>query len=174
MTTLTPQDLALVQRLPNERPVRPHARGPVSEFLLDHLTRPVHDLPAGPDLVDDPLDGEDAALALYLCYELHYRGFDGVDEDWEWEPTLLGYRRQIERAFLDRVRDIAGPVPQTTDVVGALLELLADGAAPSLSRYMAEQSTLEQLLEFHVHRSPYQLKEADPHSWALPRLSGRA
>src|SRR6202011_5709763 len=31
---------------------------------------------------------------------------------------------------------------------------------------------LEQLLEFLVHRSPYQLKEADPHSWALPRLSG--
>ena len=25
-----------------------------------------------------------------------------------------------------------------------------------------------------MHRSLYQLKEADPHSWALPRLSGRA
>ena len=23
-----------------------------------------------------------------------------------------------------------------------------------------------------MHRSAYQLKEADPHSWALPRLSG--
>ena len=26
--------------------------------------------------------------------------------------------------------------------------------------------------EFLIHRSAYQLKEADPHSWALPRLSG--
>jgi len=25
-----------------------------------------------------------------------------------------------------------------------------------------------------VHRSAYQLKEADPHSWAIPRLTGRA
>ena len=172
--TPTPQDLALLQREATPRPPRPRARGPVSAFLLDHLSRPVHALPAGPGLVDDPLDGEDAALALYCCYELHYRGFDGVDEDWEWEPTLLAYRRTIEGAFLEGVRHIAGEVPGTTDVVGALLELLADGAAPSLSRYMAERSTLEQLLEFHVHRSPYQLKEADPHSWALPRLAGRA
>jgi hypothetical protein len=29
------------------------------------------------------------------------------------------------------------------------------------------------MLEFIVHRSAYQLKEADPHSWALPRLTGR-
>ena len=26
--------------------------------------------------------------------------------------------------------------------------------------------------EFLIHRSAYQLKEADPHSWAIPRLSG--
>ena len=29
-----------------------------------------------------------------------------------------------------------------------------------------------QVREFIVHRSAYQLKEADPHSWAIPRLSG--
>ena len=28
------------------------------------------------------------------------------------------------------------------------------------------------MLEFVVHRSAYQLKEADPHSWAIPRLAG--
>jgi hypothetical protein len=28
------------------------------------------------------------------------------------------------------------------------------------------------MLEFLVHRSAYQLKEADPHSWALPRIAG--
>jgi hypothetical protein len=31
---------------------------------------------------------------------------------------------------------------------------------------------MEQVLEFLVHRSAYQLKEADPHSWAIPRLAG--
>jgi len=29
-----------------------------------------------------------------------------------------------------------------------------------------------QLRELCIHRSAYQLKEADPHSWALPRLHG--
>jgi hypothetical protein len=28
--------------------------------------------------------------------------------------------------------------------------------------------------EFAIHRSAYQLKEADPHTWALPRLTGVA
>jgi hypothetical protein len=31
---------------------------------------------------------------------------------------------------------------------------------------------LWQVREFMVHRSAYQLKEADPHSWAIPRLWG--
>ena len=44
--------------------------------------------------------------------------------------------------------------------------------APSLSRHLEREATLEQVLEFLVHRSAYQLKEADPHSWAIPRLSG--
>jgi hypothetical protein len=34
------------------------------------------------------------------------------------------------------------------------------------------EATREQVEEFLIHRSAYQLKEADPHSWALPRLWG--
>ena len=30
----------------------------------------------------------------------------------------------------------------------------------------------DQFREFAIHRSAYQLKEADPHSWAIPRLEG--
>jgi hypothetical protein len=33
---------------------------------------------------------------------------------------------------------------------------------------------LEQFREFCVHRSAYQLKEADPHTFGIPRLSGEA
>ena len=47
----------------------------------------------------------------------------------------------------------------------------ADG--PSVSRHLAARGTLHQFLEFVVHRSAYHLKEADPFSWALPRLAGR-
>ena len=43
---------------------------------------------------------------------------------------------------------------------------------PSLSKHLEREGTLDHYLEFVVHRSAYQLKEADPHSWALPRLHG--
>src|SRR5690606_26750716 len=35
------------------------------------------------------------------------------------------------------------------------------------------RATEEQFLEFMMHRSIYQLREADPHSWAIPRHTGR-
>jgi Iron-containing redox enzyme len=37
---------------------------------------------------------------------------------------------------------------------------------------VADRGTLAQLREFAIHRSAYQLKEADPHTWAIPRLTG--
>ena len=39
---------------------------------------------------------------------------------------------------------------------------------------MELEGTLEQMLEHIVHRSAYQLKEADPHSFTIPRLTGAA
>ena len=54
----------------------------------------------------------------------------------------------------------------------ALREVEAADEAPSLSRYLERDGTHAEMLEFVVHRSAYQLKEADPHSWALPRLTG--
>ena len=42
-----------------------------------------------------------------------------------------------------------------------------------MSRYVAKKATVEQLREFLIHKSVYQLKEADPHTWAIPRLAGR-
>ena len=149
----------------------PSPRGDASGFLLEHLPLSVHALPAAPD----PADEEDLHLALYLCYELHYRGLPGVDADWEWEPTLLGLRRDLERTFeaqlLDRVpRDDAPVDPQDMDLALRAIEDADEG--PSLSTFLEREGTLEQFREFAVHRSAYQLKEADPHSWALPRLAG--
>ena len=39
---------------------------------------------------------------------------------------------------------------------------------------MAKQGTLEQWREYLTLRSVYHLKEGDPHTFAIPRLSGRA
>lgn len=171
---LTTQELGMLQRDRRRRPPRPGPRGPLTDFLLEHLARPVHDLPDAPAAVDDPLDGEDCALALYCCYELHYRGFEGVDERWEWDPGLLRLRSHLERGFERRVREVTGPVAVGDDVAERLHEMLEEADGPSLSEWMLQHSSLEQLLEFHIQRSAYQLKEADAHSWALPRLSGAA
>jgi len=118
----------------------------------------------------------DLQLALYLCYELHYRGLVGADADWEWDPALLGFRAEMERAFLRCLHDEIGPIApiRPGDVQDALSELIAGESAPSLSTFLLQSGTLVQLQEFCMHRSAYQLKEADPHSLAIPRLSGEA
>ena len=140
------------------------------------LARPVHPLEA-PRLAApaDPLSDQDLQLALYLCYELHYRGLPGVADEWEWEPTLLALRRDLEAA-LEAALAAAVPrpaPPQRPEEMDLALRAIAEADdGPSLSRYIERDATEEQLLEFVTHRSAYQLKEADPHSWALPRLEG--
>jgi hypothetical protein len=156
----------------------PDARGDASALLLEHLAGPVRELPVLADTLDvaDPLADDDLHLALYLCYELHYRGLPGVDERWEWEPSLLRSRREWETIFEEGlmaaigVPGASGPAPDRMDL--ALRALLEADEGPSLSTYLERTGSLEQLLEFVVHRSAYQLKEADPHSWAIARLSG--
>ncbi len=153
--------------------VVPAPRGPVSECLLASLRRPLHRLDrlrAG-----TVVEEEDAQLALYCCYELHYRGLAGVDAEWEWEPSLLELRRVLERRFESRLRDqIPTPDPvaaEDMDVALRAIDAADDG--PPLSLHLQRHGTLDEYREFMMHRSAYQLKEADPHSWALPRLHGR-
>jgi hypothetical protein len=154
----------------------PAPRGAASELLLAHLLEDVHRLPSLElEPPADPLADEDLQLSLYLCYELHYRGLPGVRDEWEWEPSLLELRRSLETIFERALREVV-PVPdvlaapETMDL--ALRSIVDADEAPSLSRFIERRAGLAQVLEFVVHRSAYQLKEADPHSWALPRLSG--
>jgi hypothetical protein len=149
-------------------PTLPCPRGPLSESLLDALRRPPHALDA-----PEPGDFEDLQLALYCCYELHYRGFDGVSDEWEWAPPLLALRARLEAHFADDVHALAGaPAAPNEPIDAALRELMHADDAPSVSRYVEREANAEQLREFLIHRSAYQLKEADPHSWAIPRLHG--
>ncbi len=157
----------------DEEPALPEARGEVSGFLLGVLPQSPRELAAVPAAPDDGLSGEDTALALYLCYELHYRGWSGVDPRWEWEPSLLALRRALEDRFVEALFDEVGPPVPCADVEEHLAHILSVGSGPSLSGHLGGVGTIEQFRELAVHRSAYQLKEADPHSWALPRLSGQ-
>jgi hypothetical protein len=153
-------------------PTLPNARGPLSAHVLGALHSSPHALPAPPLL--ERVDEDDFHLALYACYELHYRGFDGCDDDWEWEPTLLAFRRSLESRFEEELSHDVGRAPaQPAAVEAELWRLAGSDAKPSLSRYLAKKASLAEVREFVMHRSAYHLKEADPHSWAIPRLEGR-
>lgn len=176
MTAILPSSGSFSPLLDEPVPL-PQARGPLSEHLLHHLVRGQHDIGPLPDPVDDPIRGEDSALALYLLYELHYQGLPDVDEAWEWEPSLLRERRRLEARFDDAVTELAGIPPlgmTTAAVLDELSALAAPGAGPSLSERVADRGTLAEVRELAIHRSAYQLKEADPHTWGIPRLTGAA
>ena len=172
--------MVLAESLPSVRdqghtgPPLPRPRGPLSSYLVHHLRRPPHPLPPPPAARPaDPLADDDLQLALYLCYELHYRGLDGVDERWEWDPSLLAFRQGLEGSFERALTGLVGPPPALDGPMADRLWALIDAATgPSLSSYAAESGTLEQIRELAVHRSAYQLKEADPHTWGIPRLAG--
>jgi Iron-containing redox enzyme len=147
----------------------PHSSAAAAMAIIDEAER----LVAG---VDDPLADDDLQLALYACFELHYRGFPGVDPGWEWSPALLTLRGLMEQAFLAALdSEIGSGNPVDPARVGDLLfQLEAEDEGVSLSRQLELEADLDRFREFVVHRSLYQLKEADPHSWAIPRLIGPA
>jgi len=156
-------------------PLLPWARGPLSGSVIAALQRAPGTLGLTPPISGiDALSDDDFALALYLCYEVHYRAV--TDAGWEWDPGLLTFRAELERAFEDRLRDeVVVHEPRLPfDVVSALEELIRAPSGPSLSAYLLETGTLDQLREFCMHRSAYQLKEADPHTFGIPRLTGEA
>jgi Iron-containing redox enzyme len=152
----------------------PPPRGPLSERLFAGLRQaPGAEIAAAPILSADPIGDDDLQLALYVCYELHYSEIAGVDDRWEWSPSLLAFRAELERRFEAAVGELvpAASAEEVGSVGAALQRIVAEDDGPPLSRYLETRATREQMLEQVVHRSAYQLKESDPHSWAIPRLS---
>jgi hypothetical protein len=162
-------------------PALPAAFGPLSTAVRRALTGPPsHDhLPRiGTSVRDSDPYGLDLQLALTMCYELHYRGFAGVDPAWEWNPALLQLRAELERVFLAGVRRDVGPVA-ADQTAAAEMEAIAaepadDSGGTGPSYHLRDSGTWQQMCEYFVHRSLYHLKEGDPHAWAIPRLIGRA
>lgn len=154
------------------------AHGPLSTAVHRALAGPpAHDslTRIGASVRDSDPFGLDLQLALCMCYELHYRGFAGVDPTWEWNPALLRLRAELERVFLAGVRRDVGPVDpgQTAQAEMEAISIEpADGDGPSY--FLRDSGTWQQMREYFVHRSLYHLKEGDPHAWAIPRLTGTA
>lgn len=148
----------------------PSPRGALSEHVIATLGRPPGDrcgLAA-----HEASDIDDEQLALFLLQQLSYRPIVGVDPAWEDDLTFLVLRERLEQTMEDHLRDtVAVPDYEPADVPNALLALIDNTTGPSLSGWLDNQGTLEHLRELVLHRSAYQLQEADPHSFAIPRLA---
>jgi hypothetical protein len=154
----------------------PRERGPISGRVLETLRTGrdhVSTLAFGPD---DVLTDPDAQLALWVLYELSYRGFEDVDPDLEWDTALIRLRRNLEKKLEAELRVAARPLVAELDPDGdvgeQLLALASSGHGPSPAAFLHRHATLEVLLDYLRERSIQQLKESDPQSFVLPRLSG--
>ena len=162
----------------------PAPRGPLSARLLTLLAEPLRAADGLADLarqsVRVPLvrADEDVQLSLLVCQELDYDGIDGADERWECAAGLLAARRVLEDAFEAELRTetsmLVGEVQDTArhDVAAAIFALTESVPGPPLARHLHRHATRRQLAEFLMLRSVYHLKEADPHTWLVPRLRG--
>jgi Iron-containing redox enzyme len=154
-------------------PVLPEARGELSAAVVDALRGAPADRvhPVALAGRTDPY-GDDLQLALQVCYELHYQGFDSVDPDWEWDPGLLRLRSAMEDPFLAALRS---EVPGGVDIDGVLDALLLEPiGGTGVSHFLRDEGAWWQVREYFVHRSIYHHKEGDPHAWVIPRLQGQA
>jgi heme oxygenase-like protein len=169
----------------------PAPRGPLSQDLFAVLRgRPgpaalalgelVGTVDAAANLGDggDARTCEDTQIALFACYGLHYDGFEDVDAGWEWNPHLLAVRTTLEARFERDLLTSAGEAAPQLSGGAPLARFLLDAASPAhesaLGTYVHRQATLEQFRELVIHRSIYNLREGDQHTWAIPRIGGRA
>jgi hypothetical protein len=150
----------------------PRPRGALSARVLEAL----RGTPADWEDALPPADGaDDAALALWAMYELHYHGFDDVDDAWEWHPGVLSVRAGLEREFEEELRRRYGSAARSPDgdLAETLFSYIAGHDGPSVSGFVQRQATRDQILELLRVRSVYALRESDPTAWLVPRLGSR-
>lgn len=149
----------------------PKPRGPLSEWVAARLAHPVDGRGSAP--VADSWDDE--CLSLWAIHELSYRGFEDATDDAEWQPAVLELRHELEVALEQRLRRRwPGAGPEVADVPTAIEALVAADDGPSLADHVRRSATSDQVREMLRQRSVYQLKEADPTTWVIPRLPTRA
>ncbi len=152
----------------------PKPRGPLSEWvtsrLADDTARDRRSTAPRADSWDDE------AIALWTLHELSYRGFEDASDSAERHPDVLEVRHDLEAGLEDRLRSRwTGPrAVDPADVPSALEALVAADDGPSLADHVRRRADLDQVREMLRQRSVYQLKEADPTTWVVPRLPVRA
>ena len=109
------------------RAALPAERGELSAAVLRFLRGRGGTLPPA-IAVGDPLADDDLQLALYLCYELHYRGFHDVDDRLEWDPRSIAFRTSAEELIEEAIRSSVDRSPVAPGSVPELLRSMAPGS----------------------------------------------
>lgn len=126
---------------------------------------------------NDVVYDDDLQLALFLLYMSHTGSLPGLLPKYEWHPQLIETRQVLEQAFERQLRLLVPvpelPRPDAVSVARALFDMTRPEPGPSLAKFVARQATESQAREMLMQRSIYTLREADPHTWAIPRLTGR-
>lgn len=149
----------------------PTVRGPLTEALFSDLRTDGDGLAV---LAEVPrARGEDAALALWVLHQLHYRGFEGVRDDREWDPQLLRVRAILERDLEQRLRSRFTP-PKGLSPVADFFDWVDEHDGASLATHVHRHADREEVLELLRIRSLYHLMESDPTTWVVPRLGVQA
>jgi len=156
------------------QPLLPWPRGPLSDFVISTFGSRSDSVGLSPPIaLNDPLDDDDFQLALYLCYELHYR--DVANVDLEWDPVLLSFRAELERVFVYRLRQYeCASSHEPSSLAKSLEEMVEDIKVRDIGEYLELHATLDQLREYCVHRSASFLKCGDANSFGIARLKGGA
>jgi hypothetical protein len=122
------------------------------------------------------LTDRDVQLALWMLYELSYRGFSDADPGLEWDPQVVSVRTDLEARFEQDLRALTTRlVDEATewgDDIGDTILAMAESDGPSLASYLRRDASAEQMTDFLRERSVQQLKESDPQAFLVPRLRG--
>ncbi|MEU4195131.1 iron-containing redox enzyme family protein [Kribbella sp. NPDC026611] len=151
----------------------PPPRGPLSAWLNDRLAGSSTRVPTI-TTSETPFADEDLQAALWVANELQYRGFDGVRPERQWDTDIIAFRTDLEAPWVAWLEANCRTEPTAEPVADQLRALIDADDGPRLSAYLRRHASVEQFREFVLNRSVYQLKEADPHSFGIPRLTGAA
>jgi len=155
-------------------PSLPWPRGPLSEYVIatfrsksgsPRLMPPVN--------VGNAIGDDDLQLALFLCYELHYR--DVASAEWEWDPAFLSFRAELERSFYEELRELtATPPARHPTLVQELDAVVSAYPSTSISDFLCRRGTIDELREYCIHLSVSKLKYSDAQAFGVARLQGAA
>ena len=187
---MTVADAGKPDTMPPSCPVPlPVPRGPLSSWVIRRLERPhvrSSDAPI-PTVASGSGWSDDLQLALYLGHHLHLGAWRDRPGAAEWDADLIALRCRLEDEFLAALRHDADELLAGSDrdgvdatelsgveVVRRMRALIEADTSPSVSSYVRDTGSLAQFRDVVTARAAYQLTEGDFHTFAIPRLPGRA